>query len=156
MVFIAMDLKNTGQKSGSQTALSALIFIKKLKYIPWIISNNKQKTRMTNSEISPNDTSNTCDCCMRGWNNPNEDGLCTCVCGLCSEQYRLCRGQCNEPDIVINNDSDGEEDEDEEDEDEEDEDDRDNYCNSCAAFWNECNCWWTRYHEELKNRQNRQ
>jgi hypothetical protein len=91
---------------------------------------------MTITEISPDDTSNTCDCCMCGWNNPNEYGLCICMCGLCSEPYRFCRGQCNEPDIVIDDDS--------------DDDDLDNYCDCCTELWNDCNCWCANCYGDYK------
>lgn len=92
---------------------------------------------MTIAENSPDDESNTCDCCMRGWNTPNDYGLCTCVCGLCSEPYRLCRGTCNEPDIVINDDDD-------------DDDDLDNYCDCCSELWTDCNCWCAECGEDYK------
>lgn len=34
---------------------------------------------------------NTCDCCMMGWGEPNEFGLCVCVCSDCRRPLSVCR-----------------------------------------------------------------
>lgn len=38
--------------------------------------------------------SDTCDCCVMGWNEPNEYGLCNCWCSRCDELLRDCKYKC--------------------------------------------------------------
>lgn len=36
----------------------------------------------------------SCDCCMKGWGEENEYGLCSCWCSNCGNEYSICRASC--------------------------------------------------------------
>jgi len=36
----------------------------------------------------------SCDCCVKGWGQPNEFGLCNCRCNNCPKSYSDCRYSC--------------------------------------------------------------
>lgn len=40
------------------------------------------------------DYDDTCDCCVMGFSQPNKFGLCNCMCSVCYDDYRYCRGNC--------------------------------------------------------------
>ena len=35
-----------------------------------------------------------CDCCMKGYDAPNEVGLCQCYCSQCYQEMAICRYNC--------------------------------------------------------------
>lgn len=41
------------------------------------------------------DYENSCDCCCKGWNIPNEFGLCQCWCSNCKKPLEECRYTCD-------------------------------------------------------------
>ena len=40
------------------------------------------------------DYENSCDCCVKGWTEPNEFGLCQCCCSNCDNLLSDCRYRC--------------------------------------------------------------
>jgi hypothetical protein len=40
------------------------------------------------------DYENSCDCCVKGWTEPNEFGLCHCWCSNCDNLLSYCRYRC--------------------------------------------------------------
>lgn len=63
----------------------------------WIESNycSDDETDEDESEDEDNhDYENSCDCCVKGWDIPNEFGLCSCWCSNCKKPLAKCRYTC--------------------------------------------------------------
>ena len=60
------------------------------------ISDN-QHTKVVEEDDTINDDfdyENSCDCCVKGWTEPNEFGLCQCCCSNCDNLLSDCRYRC--------------------------------------------------------------
>jgi hypothetical protein len=48
-----------------------------------------------NIEYYLSDSEDTCGCCIKGWNKPNEFGLCECLCSKCGILLNECKYTCS-------------------------------------------------------------
>ncbi len=49
---------------------------------------------MSSDSDEEDDTNDSCDCCSKGWDTPNEFGLCHCWCYKCWRSSSTCRYSC--------------------------------------------------------------
>jgi hypothetical protein len=58
----------------------------------WIIEREDEEEE----EEDTFDYDNSCDCCVAGWDKPNEFGWCNCECSKCGELLRDCKYTCRD------------------------------------------------------------
>ena len=88
-----------------------------------------------NKSEDNHDYENSCDCCLGSWSDePNEYGICNCICDECGDNLRSCRYEC------------------------EDNHDYENSCDCCLASWSDepneygiCNCICSNCGDDLRS-----
>jgi hypothetical protein len=68
----------------------------KYKKCPLCRKNIAKELKKMEEDDDKFDYKNSCDCCLRSWNesNPNEFGICLCCCSNCDKLLRDCKYTC--------------------------------------------------------------